>query len=710
MQESQNVKKSLGGNTLELEQQDEQQKMITPWLNRNWLLIGAMLIIGLAYANSLTGEFHFDDQVNIVNNEQVHLEEITFQAIKKVLSRAPDPSIPFRPVSAFTFAVNWYLSPGNVFIFHLTNLLLHLGVFVVLYHIILQLQRLEQFSHLSSHQSRMIALGAAILWALNPIQTQAVTYIVQRMAVLVALFSALGMLSYIKFRMNPKEWLHLGWAVLCFFLALGAKENGLLFPVSLLLVELLFFQSSKVMRLDTRLVAAGLILGAACCLLFVYYNPATLPWLDYSARSFTLHERVLTEFRVVVHYLSLIFYPSPDRLALLHDVELSQSLFSPLTTLWAVLFIVALLGSAVMRVTKSPVYSFAVLYFFLNHLVESTVVPLEIVFEHRNYLPSLFLFWPLALFVGSKVSLHAPRLQRGGVYAVFIVIILCFAYWTQSRNVVWQTERSLCMDTHQKAPGQARPAYCLGNLAADEGDYLGAIDFFEKSLNLNAPTPAVFKPFALLNLADIHLTLSNYEEAERSYTAALEYQPDSSLLRYKLAQLFYLKKDFARSQEYIDKLVAAHKDGSQTHWLQGKIYLVTGKVEPAITEFVRSLELDKNNIKAANDMALGLLISGEKESALELAKNLKAERLENCTTLLVEILLLDDNPDNSLTMSGPRLENLYAQCSRSLIAASVRELMESGIDENSYSLLNRVVEYGTPPNIEIEELRDGKNR
>ena len=680
---------------MELEQQDEHQKAIISWFSSTLPFIIAMLIIGLAYVNSLTGEFHFDDQVNIVDNEQVHLEAITFKEIKKVFSRAQDDSIPFRPISSFTFAVNWYLSSGNVFVFHLTNLLLHLCVFIVLYNTILQLQRLPQFSHLSPHRNRMIAISAAILWALNPIQTQAVTYIVQRMAELAAMFYLLGILSYVKFRANPKKWGHLFSVFICFILAINSKENGIVFPAGLLLVELLFFQDSWKLYLTNKHILGLLIAVSGCYLLFLYYHPDSLSWLNYSHRSFTLQERMLTELRVVVYYLSLIFYPSPDRLSLLHDVELSQSLFIPSTTLFSLIFIIMLLGSAVMTASKNRVYSFAILFFFLNHLIESTVVPLEVIFEHRNYLPSLFLFWPITHFVVSKVDRQSPRFLQGGVYVFFFLVIMCFAYWTQSRNAVWQTERSLCLDTHQKAPGQARPVYCLGYLAANDGDYNGAIELYKKSLTLNAPTPGAFRPLALLNLADMHQALGNYDEAERSYTAALEYQPDSSLIHYNLAHLFYLKKDFVRSQKYIDKLVVAHKDGSQTHWLQGKLYLVTGKVEPAIMEFARSLQLDKSNIAAGNDMALGLFISGKREAALELVENLKSEGLENCTILLIEILLLTDNPDNLSTMSKARLDNLYDQCSTSLIASSIKEFIESGVDEKHASFLEKIVRYDT---------------
>ena len=131
----------------------------------------------------------------------------------------------------------------------------------------------------------------------------------------------------------------------------------------------------------------------------------------YQKRVFTLEQRLLTEPRVIWFYLSLLFYPIPSRLSLVHDFAISQSLLEPVTTLISVLAIVALLLGATVYARRWPLIAFCVIFFFLNHLIESTILPLELVFEHRNYIPSMLLFLPLAILlvrVASTGSRTAP--------------------------------------------------------------------------------------------------------------------------------------------------------------------------------------------------------------------------------------------------------------------------------------------------------------
>ncbi|MDH3349024.1 MAG: tetratricopeptide repeat protein, partial [Desulfobulbaceae bacterium] len=328
--------------------------------------------------------------------------------------------------------------------------------------------------------------------------------------------------------------------------------------------------------------------------------------------------------------------------------------------------------------------------FFLNHLIESTAWPLELIFEHRNYLPSLFLFWPISFFIVSKVNHHSRLPNQIIVYGILLSIFTLLTSWTFERNTVWQTEQSLCQDTNQKAPKQARAVYCLALLAANEGDYPKAIQLYKKSLTLTAPSPATFQSLALLNLADMHLAVGNYDEALENYAATMKFHPNSSLIIYKLAFLYYLKKDFTRSKEYLNQLVNIKKDGPQTHWLLGKIYLITGKTDAAIKAFSLSLSLNANNITAANDLALSLFISEKKASALEIIKSINARKIDNCTTMLLEILTLGDNSSKSLDINTSKVHHFNAMCSESEINLIKNDLINSGIHEDDFSFLNYI--------------------
>ena len=112
---------------------------------------------------------------------------------------------------------------------------------------------------------------------------------------------------------------------------------------------------------------------------------------------FTMTERLLTEMRVLVYYMSQLFYPVPTRLSIDHDIVISTSLIHPWTTLPAGLFLIALTITGVVVLEKHPLIGFSILFFLINHVIESSIIPLELIFEHRNYLPSFFMFVPVAL-------------------------------------------------------------------------------------------------------------------------------------------------------------------------------------------------------------------------------------------------------------------------------------------------------------------------
>ena len=178
---------------------------------------------------------------------------------------------------------------------------------------------------------------------------------------------------------------------------MGSKENAILLPATLLLLEFTFFQDWSQPAVRRRF---SYVLSSCLCVLLIggwLFSSGKLdPLLDYSNRLFTPWERLLTQPRIVLFYLSQIFYPVPGRLSIVHDVELSRSLFDPWTTLPAIFGVLALICFGVWQMRKRPMLSFAVLFFFLNHVIESSVIGLELIFEHAIiYPPCSFLFrWP----------------------------------------------------------------------------------------------------------------------------------------------------------------------------------------------------------------------------------------------------------------------------------------------------------------------------
>ena len=143
-------------------------------------------------------------------------------------------------------------------------------------------------------------------------------------------------------------------------------------------------------------------------------------------RPFSPLERLLTQGRVLFLYVSLLLYPIPSRLMFLHDIDTSRSLFDPWTTLAAIIGIVLCLLFAALKAKKYPLLSFAILFFILNHLVEGTLIPLELIYEHRNYIPSMFFFVPIAFGMVRCLDYFAYSRGFQGFMAAGLTLLLAF--------------------------------------------------------------------------------------------------------------------------------------------------------------------------------------------------------------------------------------------------------------------------------------------
>jgi tetratricopeptide (TPR) repeat protein len=490
-----------------------------------------LLFITLSYCNTLTASWHFDDMQNIVENEKLHLTSLDVDAIVQTFFAHPrEEGRTFRPVTYLSFALNWYIGGDNVVGYHIVNILLHWGTAVLLYLTTIQLLQTPALKQRPVSTNHFIALLATLLWALNPIQTQAVTYIVQRMAGLSTFFFLAAILCYLLGRRSGQGNKQLFWfpeTLVCFLLALGSKENSITLPIVLLMVEWIFFRSLTLNRLTRRhlLVGAGLLcLAGAAVYLLTNGNPiASITGYDH--RSFTLWQRLLTESRIMVFYLTLLFFPAPSRLSLDHDIALSTSLLQPPTTALSIAFLFGLTVWALWKHKSLPLVAFAVLFFLLNHLIESTIFPLELIFEHRNYLPSLFLFLPLAVglvdFYRSERLRTAPFAHHG-LAGLAVLLICVLAAATYTRNAVWKTEQSLWEDSLAKAPGQSRPYINLAVTYQKQGRNDEAFALCEQSLTKNSPTPAKDRMRAYNNMGNIAMDRGAYAEATNYYRQALQ--------------------------------------------------------------------------------------------------------------------------------------------------------------------------------------------
>lgn len=487
------------------------------------------VITVLVYSNSFNAAWHLDDYINIVINPGIHPTDLNIGSIIRSLRASIDngsysgESI-YRPVAMFTFALNWYAGEGRVFGYHIVNILVHIisGIFLFLtLRLILATPRAGIKDKSIHYQA---ALLAAVLWVIHPIHTSAVTYIVQRMASLAGMFYIAGLYFYVKFRQagsaDKKAMFFCAFAasgVLAFF----SKENTILILPSTLLLEAIFFH-----RITIKDLLRPKFIMVVLALIFFLFAVASI-WTGnditrlvnaYENRPFTPVERLMTQSRVVCLYLSQLFYPLSSQFSMAHDIVISKSLFLPWTTLPAIFFIVSLFVSGLVVQKKYPLAGFAILFFLLNHGIESTFLNLELVFEHRNYVPSMFLFVPLSVWVTTYLIDYQKKKDKKIIFLMgcfFIAaIITAIGMGTYTRNFDWRTERTLWEDAVKKAPGRGRPYQILAKRYYEEiGDWQTAARLYEKAIPLDHYRAAYAKALTYDRLHFVYLQMGNVEKA-----------------------------------------------------------------------------------------------------------------------------------------------------------------------------------------------------
>jgi tetratricopeptide (TPR) repeat protein len=372
------------------------------------------LILGLAllvYWPGLSGGFLFDDFVNLpalgaygpVDNATAFWRYLT--------SGNADPT--GRPLALLSFLVDARTWPADPWPFKRTNVLLHLFngalLFLLLKRLGLALARPDRGE--DARAARWAAVVGAALWVLHPLLVSTTLYVVQREAMLPATFVLLGLLGYLAGRSRAREGHASGVFIAgasiaaCTGLGVLSKANGALLPMFAWILEAILLAPAA----PVANPATASRFRAMTRLVLVLPSLAVIAWLAYAGakgfivgtaeahRPWTLGERLLTEARIVVDYLALLWIPHPYSRGLFNDgYAISTGLLAPPSTLACAVLLAALVALAFAVRRRHAALSAAILFFFAGHLMESSVIPLELYFEHRNYAPALLMFWPLA--------------------------------------------------------------------------------------------------------------------------------------------------------------------------------------------------------------------------------------------------------------------------------------------------------------------------
>jgi len=541
----------------------------------------------LAYSNTFGSPFVFDDHVNILLNPAIKLSALSLESIRNVSLLSPNKN---RLLPNLSFALNYYVDGFNVFGFHLINISIHIATaftFFLLAANTLQLARV-------GGRAKEIAFAAALLWAVHPLQTNGVTYIVQRMTSMATLFFLLSLLCYIKARIQDHKDIKkvLLFAASFFFgiMALLSKENSGMLPVMIVGYELFFLRGFGTGGKDRKkiflLYAAGLLLFIIISFLFLGDRPLEHIFSGYGARDFTPGQRLLTETRIVFHYLTLLILPLPSRLNLAYDFPLSTGLLSPSQTLLAILGLIAMVTLIFHLYRRDRLTAFAIFWFLGNLLIESTLIPLELIFEHRMYMPSMFLIlaamaWCYRLALNKTYKARVP----------VIAIVLIFSFFTWQRNNAWHNEIRLWTDVVNKSPQLARAYVNLGKAYEIQNEHGQAEKILLQAIKLDPKEGAAF-----VNLGRV------YERQNRLDEALLTLQKGLGAEKPKTAQLYNnMAVVYIRMKQYGNAVQAA-KQAQRSNPYMADAYINEaialgnmGLHEQAKDLFLKASSLDPGN-------------------------------------------------------------------------------------------------------------------
>lgn len=623
----------------------KQEKKITPHqqvtrtttrpLHKPIVHIALILLIGIAvYSNTLTSPFIFDDIPNISENPLI--KDLRYFTDKSMVRDIPviynvKDFFYSRWMGYFTFALNYKLHGLNTIGYHAFNLLIHLINALCVYYLIALTTRTPFFARNTPAGDYprdcpvgLLALMGGILFVAHPIQTQAVTYIIQRFASLATFFYLLSVVFYIRARLAAKAnhmYTLYGVALICAVCAMKTKEIAITLPVMIAAYEFMFLEGSPKKR-------ASLLLPFLLTMIII---PVSLiqpggSVLDAdkvqesiqlaSAQDISRWDYLFTQFRVITTYVRLLLLPIHQNLD--YDYPVYTTLFRAEVIL-SFLFLVSIAGIGVYLYLLSNrtdregrhwlrFASFGILWFFVALSVESSIIPIaDVIFEHRVYLPSVGFILVLLSVLANKLQGR----QRKLIIPVAALIALALSAATYARNNTWQSSVTLWEDIVRKSPGKVRPHNNLGADYYDQGRIDDAIRQYEIALKLNPDDLDAY-----LNLGNVYEKQGNLDEAIRLYQAALKINPDFPDAHKNLGDFYHDQGRFDDATREYQTAIRLKPSFTEAYYNLGVIYHKQGRLDEALRQYQQTLKLNPDHANTHNNLGVLYSVRGNADEAI----------------------------------------------------------------------------------------------
>ncbi|WP_198012288.1 tetratricopeptide repeat protein [Desulfosarcina sp. BuS5] len=571
------------------------RKVFSLWQVQVFLLAAATIAV---YIHTLDVPFYFDDFSSIK-------ESTLFTQgcdIKSLWNFSP-----LRITGYTSFWLNYHWHKFDVTGYHIINLIIHLfagyAVFLLGRGLLLSPALKGRISNITAKWFPFIS---AALFLLHPLQTQAVTYIVQRLACMAAMFYIFSLACYVYARISTdSKQRYLWFSGLIFFsiLAFFTKQNTVTLPAAVLIIEWIFFNSAK-----KRLVLwafFSIILFSAILAFVRYisgYDPFSLEALQALTRDTIIISRkdyLNTQFIVLWKYIRLFLWPAG--LHLDYDIPIAPGFFDPLV-LCSFAGHLCMLAAAILLKKRFPTVTFAILFYYLAHLVESSLIPIrDLMFEHRTYLPNL----GLCLGAGYSAAVWLSDRKRNIAVPIVLLLLLSASAATWQRNRMWRDPVLFWRDCARYSPQKMRPWNTLGVMLLQEGKDDEAEKAFSKAMECRQTKTGA--QAAASNLIILYRRKGRLKDALQMADILLK-QDLTSLNRSRVlnskGNIYFAMKQYSRAEKYFKKALEIYPESLFAMNNLGHIFIISGRVQDAKNIFTEILKIDPQHKEAKHNFDL----------------------------------------------------------------------------------------------------------
>ncbi len=578
-----------------------------PLLTWRVLLPLAIIIAGVvAYWTSFAGTFIFDDRLHILGDRRLKALWPLWEALGRR-----------RPIVDYSLAVNHAISGENVWGFHATNLAVHILAGLTLFGVVRRTLSREPLRRRFGESAWWLAMVIALIWVVHPLQTQSITYLIQRAESLMGLFYLLTLYCVIRGAGSPRGGWWYAAAIISSALGMGSKAVMVTAPVAVLLYDRVFL-SETWKEIVRRRWALYLALVATWGVL--YFSGVAMGVLDatrpgshvgFSYRGITPVNYALTQCGVLLHYIELSLVPYSLCLDYGWPTARTVGQFLPQTVV-----VVALLAGTLWALIKRPPLGYAAAWFFIILAPTSSIVPIkDPIFEHRMYLALASIVVLVVIGVDVALRWFATRLQYGFVFrrtvstGLTVLVAGALTYGTIERNRTYHSEALMWRDVLTKRPRNARAAENLGVSLLAEGKLSEALTTLQEAVKISPRSANVRNALGFALVAHGRL-----DEAIESFREALRLKP---LYPRALVNMGNAMNDKGQPEEalaFFAQAVQIRPNDTDARLNLGNSYLGRGDVDEAIAQYSWIVQFDPIHAKGWGNLGYALLNKAQVEA------------------------------------------------------------------------------------------------